>query len=194
VLFIQPQDHIHNTSLCSLFTNCPNILEYLPLTSLSRLALSNILAYCTPSIVTKNIKCCVYSPRDHIHNTSFCSQFTNCPNILEYLPLTSLSRLALSNILAYFTPSLVTNKIKCCVYSPRDHIHNTSFCLKFTNSLNILEYLSLTSLSRLALSNILAYCIHSLVTKKIKCCIYSPRDHIHNTSYSSQFTNCPNML
>jgi len=138
VFCIQTRGNIHNTSFCLQFTNCPNILEYLSLTSLSRLVLSNTLAYFTHSLVTKKIKCCVYSPRDHIHNTSFCSQLTNCPNILEYLSLTSLSRLALSNILAYCTPSLVKKNIKCCEYRPRDHTHNTSFCSQFTTCQNLL--------------------------------------------------------
>jgi hypothetical protein len=38
---------------------------------------------------------------------------------------------------------------------------------------------------RITVTNTIAYWEHLLVTKKMKLCEYSPRDNIHNTSFSS---------
>ncbi len=58
---------------------------------------------------------------------------------------------------------------------------------------NKLECLSLARLSRLPLST-LAYRVHSLVCKKIKCCESSSASgHIHNISFSSKLTNQSNI-
>jgi hypothetical protein len=35
---------------------------------------------------------------------------------------------------------------------------------------------------------------HLKVTLKMKCCDYSPWDSIHNTQFSSQVTNGPDMI
>jgi hypothetical protein len=51
----------------------------------------------------------------------------------------------------------------------------------------------ITILEKLA-KNRLAYLAHTYITKKIKCCEYSPCDYIHNTSFSSQLMNGPNKL
>jgi hypothetical protein len=46
-------------------------------------------------------------------------------------------------------------------------------------------------LKDLAVKNNLAYCVHSQVTKKLRCCEYGCRGHIHNTTFSLKLSNGP---
>ncbi len=46
----------------------------------------------------------------------------------------------------------------------------------------------------LLVTNTLAYCVHLLVTKKMKCCEYSTLNLIDNFSISSLLTDWPNKL
>ncbi len=51
----------------------------------------------------------------------------NVPNKLECLKKENYSDLVYSNALAYWADIKVTKKMKCCEYSLRGHIPNTSY-------------------------------------------------------------------
>ncbi len=136
------------------------------------LPVTNTLAYLSHLCVTKNMKCCEYSSRDHIHNNSFSSKHTNGSNKLECYILLGRKVLLVTNTLAYLSHLYVTKNMKCCEYSSRDHIHNSSFSFKHTNGSNKLEWNISLGRKDLPVTSKLAYLSHSQITKKMKSCEY----------------------
>jgi hypothetical protein len=92
------------------------------------------------------------------------------------------------NTLAYRAHLKVTKKIKRCEYGTSVHIHNAEFPSELTNGHDKLVFPTI-GWKGLSGTNTLAYWAHSKVTKKMKCCEYGTRVHIHKASFSSQLTN-----
>ncbi len=80
------------------------------------LPVTNTQTYLSHLCVTKNMKCCEYSSRDHIHNNSFSSKHTNGSNKLECYILLGRKVLPVTSKLAYLSHLQITKKVKCCEY------------------------------------------------------------------------------
>jgi hypothetical protein len=83
-----------------------------------------------------------------------------------------LKGLKVTNTLAYRVHSVSYKKIKCCEYGPWDHIVNTSFSSYLTNGPNTLECYIMLGMKGWQVTNTLAYWVHFVSYKKIKCCKY----------------------
>jgi hypothetical protein len=97
---------------------------------------------------------------------------------------TRLLRLARDKHTTFLCPFIIYKKMKCCDYSPLDHIQKTSFSSELFNELNKLERYNILGLKGFPWTNTLPYCEPSKVTK-MKYREYSFRGRINNNLISS---------
>jgi hypothetical protein len=97
----RPRGRIHNFSFSSQLTNWPNKLDCYITVGWKFLSRTNSLAYWSPFMSYKKMKCFEYGPRGRIHNFSFSSQITNWPNKLDCYITVGWKCLSGTNALIY---------------------------------------------------------------------------------------------
>ncbi len=134
------------------------------------------LAYKAHLLAMEKMKCCEYSPKDLIQNTSYSLWLINGPNMPVCYVSLEQKGLTRINTLAYQTHLLAMEKMKCCEYCPRGLIQNISYYLELMNGPN--KPVCYVSMDRKGLTriNTLAYQTYLLAMEKMKCCEYGTWD------------------